>query len=128
MSTTMEYHYLTSVFNIDCWSQARHSIRKINIQNRGCVLDRGIGTCSIRTYVIRRQRDSAEVRSTRTMAGSTVYCTDYKLIRVKVAICITPKHWKQHTSRRRINVGKLTDLSAGNKFKRILKIMAALES
>ena len=68
-------------------------------------------------YVITRQRDRADVLSTRAMAGSTACSTDHRLIRAKVAIRIAPKHRKQQTSRRRFDVGKLKDLDTSNQFK-----------
>ena len=68
-------------------------------------------------YVITRQRDRADVLSTRAMAGSTACSTDHRLIRAKVAIRIAPKHRKQQTYRRRFDVGKLKDLDTSNQFK-----------
>ena len=68
-------------------------------------------------YVITRQRDRADVLSTRAMAGSTPCSTDHRLIRAKVAIRIAPKHRKQQTSRRTFDVGKLKDLDTSNQFK-----------
>ena len=68
-------------------------------------------------YVITRQRDRADVLSTRAMAGSTVCSTDHILIRAKVAIRIAPKHRKQYISRRRFDVGKLKDMDTSNQFK-----------
>ena len=68
-------------------------------------------------YVIIRQQDQADVLSTRAMAGSTAYSTDHRLIRAKVAIRIAPKHRKQQTSRRKLDVGTLKDLETSNQFK-----------
>ena len=51
------------------------------------------------------------------MAGSTACSTDHRLIRAKVAIRIAPKHRKQQTSRRKLDVGKLKDLETSNQFK-----------
>ena len=68
-------------------------------------------------YVIIRQRDQADVLSTRAMTGSTACSTDHRLIRAKVAISIAPKHRKQQTSRRKLDVGKLKDLETSNQFK-----------
>ena len=51
------------------------------------------------------------------MAGSTAWSTDHRLIRAKVAIRIAPKHRKQQTSRRKLDVGKLKDLETSNPFK-----------
>ena len=69
-------------------------------------------------YVITRQRDRADVLSTRAMAGSTACSTDHRQIRAKVAIRIAPKHLKQQTSIRRLfDVGKLNVLDTSNQFK-----------
>ena len=68
-------------------------------------------------YVITRQRDRADVLSTRAMAGSTACSTDHRQIRANVAIRIAPKHRKQQTSRRRFDVGKLKDLDTSKQFK-----------
>ena len=72
-------------------------------------------------YVIIRQRDQADVLSTRAMAGSTACSTDHRLIRAKVAIRIAPKHRKQQTSRRKLDVGILKDFETSNQFKRDLE-------
>ena len=74
-------------------------------------------------YVITRQRDRADVLSTRTMAGSTACSTDHSLIGTIVAILIAPKHRKQQTSRRRFDVGKFKDLDTSNQFKGNLQEM-----
>ena len=67
-------------------------------------------------YVIIRQWDQADVLSTRAMAGSTDCSTNHRLIRANVAIRIAPKHRKQQTSRRKLDVGKLKDLETSNQF------------
>ena len=72
-------------------------------------------------YVIIRQRDQADVLLTTAMAGSTACSTDHRLIWAKVAIRIAPKHRKQQTSGRKLDVGKLKDLETSNQFKRDLQ-------
>ena len=55
-------------------------------------------------YIIRRQRDSADVLSTRAMAGlQFTALTDTKLIPVQLAIRTAPKHRKEQTFIRRVN-------------------------
>ena len=50
-----------------------------------------------------------------------LYSLLHRLIRAKVAIRIAPKHRKQQTSRRKLDVGKLKDLETSNQFKRDLQ-------
>ena len=115
MSTTMEYYFLASVqthrlliTNTTFRLKDKHKTSWIHPRSKHWhLLD----------YVIIRQRDQADVLSTRAMAGTTACSTDHRLIRAKVASRIAPKHRKQQTFRRKLDVGKLKDLETSNQFK-----------
>ena len=68
--------------------------------------------CSCRLRRLRSLR--AYVLSTRAMAASAACSTGHRLIRAKVAIRIASTDRKQHTSRGRLDVGKLAYLDKSN--------------
>lgn len=72
-------------------------------------------------YVVTRQRDRADVLITIVMRCSTACWTEHRLIPVEPAIQIAPQHRKQHATKSRLDVGKLTDTDVSHQLQQNLE-------